>query len=366
MKCIASILTILLLFSVSHTGAVHASSRPSADAVLNLLVATDAGVRLKRERWTSWRPVLVGADLFPGDLIEPEKGARAIVLCGDLTIWPAPPGVKSGVNNGCPTPREPMLKRGKALIVKTRGATDPRVPFIISPRKTRLLDGAPTLRWNASPGVSRYTVSVMKDGAVHWRTETDRTRIAYPGKPPLEPGETYLLVVNAENGKSSRDEGGVGLGFKMLRPEEGRRVREIRGKLAGIKLPEHARSFTLARFYAGYSLRAEAIEILEKMIEAGAEVPAVERVVAVFYQQLGLPLLAGSHYIKALKLAENAGDIEGRALARIGLSDVSAVFGNLVQATEHLEKARDAYKLLGDEKTVTEIEKKLKDYKSYF
>lgn len=86
-----------------------------------------------------------------------------------------------------------MLVRGHEAWSPTRGATPPsdRFPILLSPRRTRVLDGHSVLRWTAVPGAGSYLVRIRGDG-VDWSTNLDsRNELAYPDTAPeLVPGST--------------------------------------------------------------------------------------------------------------------------------------------------------------------------------
>ena len=79
---------------------------------------------------------------------------RMVVACADLKLSELPAGV-SGFP--CKTgPGQSALVYAGRLAAPARG--EPGVgeyPVVVSPRKTRLLDPHPALRWTAVPGVTR-------------------------------------------------------------------------------------------------------------------------------------------------------------------------------------------------------------------
>ena len=226
------ILALLMTLSGCRTPAQTGSGSTGSNEGLNLLIAAEGGVQLKRSGWAKFAQTTFGAMLHKGDLLLPVQGARVVVLCDGLTQWQVPAGAPVGLANGCPPSQAPVLRSGSSLIQSTRGGNDPLIPYIITPRKTRLLDARPYLSWNPSPGASTYTVRLNTDRVI-WETTTDQTGLVYPGTPPLQPGVTYLLTVEADNGKTSSSEGAAGLGFSLLGAEEARSVNEA-SKPAGL------------------------------------------------------------------------------------------------------------------------------------
>ena len=175
----------------------------------NLLIEAEGDIQLKRDDWSDYHPTDFGASLQRGDQLRPADGSKAVVLCDDLVIWTVPAGVPSGLTNGCTYQPDPPLVRNGSQLGNVRGPTDNLIPYIISPRATQLLTFTPTLRWNSVPGTTSYNVRV-RGGDVDWSTEVEGTEIEYPGDPPLEPDVWYLLIIEADNDKSSQDEGKAG------------------------------------------------------------------------------------------------------------------------------------------------------------
>jgi hypothetical protein len=282
------------------------------------------------------------------------------VLCDNLTIWDVPAGIPSGLTNGCPQPPEPALVSGKSLLGNTRGNIDPLIPYIINPRTTKLLGSTPVLRWNSVPRAKSYIVRVEGEG-LEWTTTISNTEIIYPGDPLLQPGVIYMLMVEADTGNSSRDEGTPGLGFSLLSEEEANRVRVAAGKLSTLKLPAEAQAFGLAQLYTGHGLNAEAIETLEQLVVNGNQAANVYRAIGDLYRQTGLNMLAENYYTKAIELAQAAEDVEGLAAAQAGIGTVYETLGNKSEAIRWFEQAKLGYETLGDKTSINELGEKLKN-----
>ena len=321
----------------------------------NLLVEIEGEVLLKRAAWSDFHPTAFGAALGRGDLLQLPRGAKATVLCDSLTVWQVPAGVPANLTNGCPQSQDAILVRGRGGVAGTqRGTPDPLIPYTISPRATKLLNDKPVLRWNDS-GADSYTVQV-RGGDLRWRREgVTRSELVYPGEPALEPGAFYLLVVEDSNGKSSQDEGLKGLGFSVLDEAEVERLRADAALVEGLSFSSEAEAFAVAQLYAGSGLVAEAVEILEGLVEEGSEQAAVHQALAEFYVSIGLSPLAESRYLEAIQLAEAEGNIEAQAAIQAGLGEV---YGRLYYADEAirwLTRAQAAYEILGDSQRVSEL-----------
>jgi len=193
-----------------------------------------------------------------------------------------------------------------------RPAIDPLIPYIISPRRTFLLTDKPTLRWNRVPRATSYTVSIeTKEGEEIWKQENvTGTQVIYSGNPPLQVGVNYSLIVVANTGKSSQEEDGIVPTFRLLTSDDSRYVREAIALLNQQPLNNEEKSLLQAHLYIGYYLRAEAVETLEKLVEAGSQKPDVYRLLGNIYSQMEVILVAQQKYMKAIELYEALGDTE--------------------------------------------------------
>jgi hypothetical protein len=344
---------------------------------INLLVSVEGSVQLKRAAWSQYSQTTFGAMLFKGDLIAPASGARIVVLCDGLKEWVVPAGAPVGLANGCPPSKSPVLKSGPSLIQSTRGGNDPFIPYIISPRKTKLLNANPLLSWHPAPGAISYKVDLTVAGGTIWTTDTSETNMVYPGIPALQPGVNYLLVVTAEvsaniptdtptdvptNKKiTSNDEGINGLGFTLLNPADRQRINEAHSRISGLQLAPDAESLALANLYQGNGLVAEAAQILETLAENQSQASAVYRKLGDLYLQISLNLLAEKNYRIALGLSQTDGDVEGQAMAQNGLGEANAALGRIDEAKNWFNQALDIYKALGDATLTGQINKRVGD-----
>jgi hypothetical protein len=347
---------LLLIFLTLACGSSAPTAKPSSEAGVNLLIVAEGEVLLKRDGWNDFHPTSFGVILNRGDQLQPASDAQAVVLCDNLSAWTVPAGVRSGLNNGCPQSSEPQLVRGESAIGNTRGSADPLIPYIISPRATKLLDSTPTLRWNPVPGAKNYNLRVS---GTDWQTESSTDEYVYDGKPPLQPGVDYLWIVEADTGKSSQDEGLPGLGFSVLFDEEAERVRADSASIDELALSDEAKIFALAQLYSGHGLYAEAIQMLEELAEAGNQETNVYRALGELYQQVGLLAQAESSYSTALEFAESVGDVEGTVAAQSGLGEVYVALGNENEAVRWLTLAQAGYEILGDSQRASQIAEEL-------
>ncbi len=356
-------ITVFILIVLGLGGCDQAASPPderddSAYPGFNLLFVSDGDVELKRKNWSDFQPAFFGAKLFLGDQVKMGEDAAAVVLCDNLTAWTPPPGAPSGLNKGCRPAPDPILRPPEGWFFNTKGDHSPLIPYIISPRATRLLNRRPILRWNPSPGARLYTVRVS-GGNTSWEARTGETEIVYSGDPPLEQEINYLLTVNADNGKSSVDEGARGLGFSLLPENDSRRVKDAMKQLPDLEPREEAFLYTAALLYLGNDLITEAIEILDSLAQSMNKSARVYNTLGECYRGVGLVLPAKLRYEQALERATAAGDIEGEAIALEGLAEMYARLGNAEKTKECFLKARAAYTRLGDAERAHELDKRI-------
>jgi len=222
------------------------------------------------------------------------------------------------------------------------------IPHLISPRDTALLNVQPTLRWNALPGATRYTVKVRREdeGEVIWETQVSTSEVVYAGE-ALKPGIDYLLIVEADKGRSSEEESLPGRGFRLLEAPVALRVREEIEQLRQQGMTEKEEALAVAELYSKSKLRAEAIETLERLIAGGIEDAEVYRRLGDYYRRVGVLLVAEGRYLKAVELA-GGGEREEEAAAKAGLGAVYTRLGNNEKAVRWLTEARDIYIELRD------------------
>lgn len=281
------------------------------DGLVGWIIEAKGEVWLKREEWSDYRCITVGTKLYPGDLLQPSPQARVLVQCANgTTIWSVPAGVISGATNGCP-PQAVPLPRTRGDIAPLRSGISPLIPYIISPRRTKLLNSLPMLRWNAVPGASRYTVSLIVDEEdVLWETQVEGTEVVYSGESPLESGVDYLLMVEADMGASSLEDDSPDLGFTLLDENEATVVREAIEQLVKLDLADETKSFALANLYRIHDLKAEAIATWEALVKRGSQIAAIYRTLGDLYLEVGLNPLAQSWYMRATQLGTEVGDVQ--------------------------------------------------------
>lgn len=330
---------------------------PSAQ---HIVVETSGVVELNRRSWdlNHYEPLQFGTTVRWGDLLRTASGSEAIILCANLEKAE----ISSDFMAALPCPQNPpaLVYKGE-LVIGVRSSDVPQIPVIIAPRKTKLLDDQPPLRWNGVEGATSYDVTLLGDGSTVWQKQAAGTEMAYPAdEEPLQPSVNYILLVEADNGAKSEDEKAKGLGFTLLEPAEAEAVRAEAQRLKDLHLSPEAEAYALAQLYANPArgLLAEAIELLEGLTAQGCQESAVYRSLGEWHYAIGLVRLAEERFSQAEELA---GDVESRSAAQAGLGEVYASLGNADEARKWFERAQAGYRELGHSSRVEDIERRIAD-----
>jgi hypothetical protein len=332
----------------------------SNDNGLNIIVALQGRLAMKRKGWSAFASARIGTTLRRGDLLRLEGSSQAKVICAGLTVSDVPPEL-SGVP--CAATKPILIYLGDK-VTATRGYGEGAFPRVVAPRKTKLLNSRPTLRWTPVAGATQYKVIVRGQNErgqnPYWNTYVpSATKLDYPaGAPPLEADTDYKLIVSA-GGRQSDEEAEPGLGFALLKSDKAKEARDAEKKIHALGLPDAPTRLLIAYLYAAYDLNAEAIEQLEGISESLQE-PAPARLLGALYLAIGLSRHAEKHYLRALELSRKVNDEEGQAIAHKELGRIyDEALGARNAATQHFESALKWYKNLGDQQTAVRIEEKL-------
>lgn len=313
---------------------------------VHTILEVEGKVSVKKKQWKKPQPASVGLTLSPDDMLDVAANASFKVYCSNTTIWKVKPG-KHTVSIGCPSENSVIrLPKSNNDTLRPAGKTESalsKLPYLITPRETYILTNRPRLRWNAVPGTANYTVKI--DG-VNWGTQTSSTEIVYPGEPPLQEGRRYRITIEANNGVSSLEDAVVG--FKVLDEQTKKTVLDTVKTVQKQQLSPEAKVLVLVRLYRGYGLYADAIEVLEGLVNQGSQVATVYQLLGDTYLDIGLPQLAKKPYEKALKLATSTKDLSVQAGIQAGLGKTYRLLGNEGEAVQWLEKAKVGYGELGD------------------
>jgi hypothetical protein len=213
------------------------------------------------------------------------------------------------------------------------------------------------LQWHEVTGGGNYLVSVLTDdGQDRQAVQVAGNRTEWPeGWLPMEPGATYVLVVEGAGRHSDEgNEGHAGLGFWLLPDEQAGSVQGFEERLRSRPLSSTASNLLVAELYRSHGLRAEAAALLEELVTTdGAS--AVWTALGEVYLETGLVLQAEEALERALLSAQAAGQQEAEAKARVGLALTARLQDDDVSAQEHLLAARALYEQIGDRVRLEEV-----------
>ena len=333
--------------------------RASLSILPNVLVQAEGEIWLRREGWSDFVPVGFGGTVDTGDLLRVAEGGAVAVFCGDDLMWDSGPlqlpadGIEHGIP--CETGRPP---RPWPDVAALRGERIGDIPYILLPRDTALLSARPPLHWHEVTGVGDYLVSVLADdGQDRPQVQVAGNRTEWPEDwPSLEPGATYVLVVEGAGQLSDEgNEGHAGLGFWLLPAEQVEVVQGLEARLRAQPLSPTAADLLVAELYRSHGLRAEAAALLEELVLTDGA-PSVWIALGEVYLEIGLALEAEEALEQALASAQAAGQQEAEATARVGLALTARLQDDDASAQEHLLAARALYEQIGDRVRLEEVD----------
>ena len=354
--------TFIALSSIATT-ALAASNRISN----GLIIHTSGEVQLERQNGRIVRPTS-GTPIYPGDKLRTAQNGQLMLQCADLGVK-AIAGSENQLNS-CLLATEKSQAECSRDVIKCPDRGDGKIawnsapiPYIISPRRTQLVNNKPILQWNPVAGATSYKLSLRENGAkFNWEMTVSDTEAVYPGEPALKPGVSYKLIVVANTGASSENAVAEGdTEFSLLDEGEVERVKsEVRA--IGQQVPNAAsQKLAIAQVYRSANLNAEAIETLESLLAAGVETAPIYRMLGEMYQGRSQLMPQAEIYYKKAINAAKSDDIEELTDARYGLAQVYSSMRNYSEAIQYLKLSKEGYQSLGDLPMVEKIEKQLQD-----
>ena len=337
---------------------------------LNLIFGVSGDVWIKRVGSQKYQRVSRGWINF-GDQLRLGKGAAATVICGrlpnNIRRWKVTSPGEFVVDRGCYPGKRKVNIRPGSLRCCTRNINNPKIPYLISPRNTKILHNQPiSLRWNPVDGASRYQVRIFGPG-VRWKTEVSQPRVIYSGQKSFKPDNRYRIIITSDKGLSSTSE--LPTGFTVLSEKQSKEIQAEISQLQQInannKSRNYLKAFAQGEIYYSYGLNHRAIEILERLIEQGSKTRVVYQRLGEIYQEVGLNRLAEQRYLVAVELSQKE-EQEEKALIQLRLGEVNQVIGDLQDSYKWYQAARDSFAALGDEKQAKLLGKKLDYLKERF
>lgn len=244
---------------------------------------------------------------------------------------------------------------------RPRGPLDVTIPYVISPRNTSLLNDRPSFVWNNVAGVNQYTISLQNGETVVWTKTVNTSTMPYPEEEAaLQPGIDYTLLIETDSGSVSTADEEV-QSFRLLPTGEAQAVKQSEAVLAAQPATDDA-ALLQASLYEGVGVYDAAIATLEARISEGTQSVTVYREVGNLYAQLGLPLLAESHYLDAVNLA--GPNLEELAIVQAALGELYITIEDAREAVRWLTQAKESYAALGNQYQVDQLSDRLSELNS--
>ncbi len=174
-------------------------------------------------------------------------------------------------------------------------------PYVISPRRTLVFSNSLLLRWFAVEGATTYRVRVAGAG-VNWETLVSEPFAIYEGT-LLQPGQMYLVSVDADNGTASST-----TVFSTVNEAQRTQIQQQLDLLDAMALDDSQRAISEARIYADSGAMADAIEVLEAQVRAGSDNAEVYCLLASLYQQHYGTLDLADLYTELLNQVDRLGE----------------------------------------------------------
>lgn len=359
MKIFAAISTVSLASLFGSNNLARAASEP--ELIINgQIISLTGDVKIRRSSGYTVTPNF-GTYLYPGDQLLATSNGNVLVQChGDLSTVPMQ---SNKLINPCPT------AKCNDRIVKCPGRDDDLVawsrkplPYLITPRRSKLLNNRPLIRWQSVPGATSYTLKIEVDEVV-WETKVEGTEVIYGGEQPLQPNAYYWLIVEAEINSdtkvSSFDESELSKSIEIIDPETSEKINLAREEIEQEQWNEPTKKLAIANLYLQHELVSEAVLILEDLVKNQSATRAIYRQLGdLYFQKLLLVPQARDYYLQALTLS---GDLEETTVIQEELSRVYRSLGEKEEAIKWLNLAKAGYESLGDYEQVEELNQQLKN-----
>ena len=228
---------------------------------------------------------------------------------------------------------------------------DGSIPYVVSPRNTFIDTNRPKLRWNKVKGATSYTVKIVRNSEIVWEKTVEQPETNISNKLPLESGVDYSLIVESDNGHSSKMDLDVSsISFQLLDKDKIKSLANDEKKITDLELTDDEEALELAHLYFGkkYGLVAKATELLEERIAAGSQTSEIYVTLGNLYQVGGLYDLAEARYRTALDLAKPKQELEEQIIAKAGLAQILTSMGNEEEANRLMQERASNIKALSN------------------
>jgi hypothetical protein len=325
---------------------------------VNIILSTDKDLTIKRVGWNSYYNAGVGTIVNSGDLIKSGQDSTSIVLCSDLTLWEVPRSKPVSVSSGCKKSKDMvLLLTDDRFIGATRLGPEDLIgiPYLISPRATRIVDSKPIIQWNPVSNIEEYTIQLI-GGNITWTETSDKPYIEYSGRRSLQPDVWYSVIVTTDDGRSSKDEEIAGIGFSPINEAQVETLQDAIYRINSMDIREESKPLAIAHLYIRFNLISDAIDLLNQMIDNGYSSSAIQLTLAEQYSSIGLYIEAEEYLLSAIWAAEESNEIEVLALANKLLGMNYLAQGINSEGKKCIEDAIHNFELIGESSEIKSLE----------
>ncbi|MEM8639642.1 MAG: hypothetical protein AAGG51_12620 [Cyanobacteria bacterium P01_G01_bin.54] len=252
--------------------------------------------------------------------------------------------------------------------------------YVLSPRRSRLLNPQPRLRWLPVSGATHYTVRLLQDIAtadtetqsilpehnadtksqVIWTAQTSDTEIRYDGE-MLQPGLKYRVEVTTETITDSSAEAlpTNALIFSIVSAADREAIQSQVAELRQTTADPDEQQWAVADLYVEQGLVNEAIALLEDLQSRQPENAALlVRLGNLYYRWLLLVEPSQGYYEQALQVAGEEPSL-ARAVALEQLGHLQVIQLQPEAAIASFQAAQEVYRALGDRAAATALDRQI-------
>lgn len=236
-----------------------------------------------------------------------------------------------------------------------------RVPVILAPRNTALLEREPPLRWTGVRGAIEYVLSLSGPGSFPDQqidaedlscVEDDRAAPGLLCSSPwpsavwaLQGGRTYFLTVSARTGVASPLRTSEESRLRPLAEDQATQLSARVKDLQALGLDSVTQDVLLGGLYADQGLHTLAIEAYERAL-AAQPAPVLHIAVGDAYREIELHRAAYAAYAAALTLLGEDGEAAQRAAIEYGIGQIEFASVNYAEAIKHFALSVELYQAL--------------------
>lgn len=194
---------------------------------------------------------------------------------------------------------------------------------LLFPYSSTVVDGRPSLSWEAEPQADRYTVELFLANQSMWKQTVSSNAMDYPAAGPLQPGKAYLIEVSAFRGNKMLSKNKSIL--NRLSEEKVATMKSAISSIDALPIPKLDKILDRDKIYISQGLLSESIGILKTQLKQDRYNPIVHRLLGDRYMNAGLPQEARPYFREAEFLAQKEQDRQELAKAQKGLAEIAAI-----------------------------------------